>query len=118
MLQRIRDGLHGRKWLAWLALAPIAGIFIVWGGSNSFDHSGGARQDAGKVNGETIPAQEAAKAWTDTQRRWSQQFATEIPAELALQAGCSAQTADLIRHQAEPVDEILGKALLLADQAN
>ena len=39
-------------------------------------------------------------------------------AELALEAGCSTETADLIRHQAEPVDDVLGKALLLADQAN
>ena len=33
-------------------------------------------------------------------------------------AGCSAATADLIRHQAEPIDDVLGLALLLADQAN
>jgi hypothetical protein len=39
-------------------------------------------------------------------------------AELALAAGASDSTADLIRHQAEPVDEVLGRALLLADQAN
>ena len=39
-------------------------------------------------------------------------------AELALAAGCSPATADLIRHQAEPVDMVLGKALLIADQAN
>ena len=39
-------------------------------------------------------------------------------AELALEAGCSPATAALIRHQAEPVDEVLGRALLIADQAN
>ena len=39
-------------------------------------------------------------------------------AELALDAGCSALTADLIRHQSEPVDDVLGRALLIADQAN
>jgi len=39
-------------------------------------------------------------------------------AELALEAGCSAITAELIRHQAEPVDDVLGRALLIADQAN
>jgi hypothetical protein len=42
----------------------------------------------------------------------------ERSAELALEAGCSTVTADLIRHQAEPVDEVLGRALLIADQAN
>jgi len=39
-------------------------------------------------------------------------------AELALAAGASSRTADLIRNQAEPVDDDLGRALLLADQAN
>ena len=39
-------------------------------------------------------------------------------ADLALGAGCSANTADLIRHQAEPIDQVLGRALLLADEAN
>lgn len=81
MLQRIRDGLHGRKWLAWLALFPIAAIFIFWGGSNSLDFNGSSRQDAAIVDGEKIPATEATKAWSETQARWSQQFGTEIPAE-------------------------------------
>lgn len=39
-------------------------------------------------------------------------------AELALAAGCSERTAELIRQQAEPVDTELGRALRLADQAN
>ncbi|MEP7378924.1 MAG: hypothetical protein ABI725_05110 [Chloroflexota bacterium] len=39
-------------------------------------------------------------------------------AELAAAAGCSAATVDLIRNQAEPTDPVLGRALLLADQAN
>jgi hypothetical protein len=42
----------------------------------------------------------------------------ERSAELALRAGCSRATAELIRHQAEPVDDVLGRALLMADQAN
>lgn len=37
-------------------------------------------------------------------------------AELTLAAGCSTRTADLIRHQAEPQDPILGEALRLADE--
>jgi peptidyl-prolyl cis-trans isomerase D len=81
MLQRIRDGLHGRKWLAWLALFPIAAIFVFWGGSSSLDFSGSTRQDAAVVNGEKIPANDATKAWSETQARWSQQFGTDIPAE-------------------------------------
>jgi hypothetical protein len=39
-------------------------------------------------------------------------------AELALAAGCSPRTADLIRHQDDPTDEDLGVALQLADEAS
>ena len=42
----------------------------------------------------------------------------ERSAELALAAGASPLTADLIRNQAEPTDDVLGRALLLADRAN
>ena len=41
-----------------------------------------------------------------------------VSAELALAAGVSPLTADLIRNQAEPTDQELGRALLVADQAN
>lgn len=39
-------------------------------------------------------------------------------AALALAAGASPAAAALIRNQAEPVDDVLGRALLLADEAN
>jgi hypothetical protein len=39
-------------------------------------------------------------------------------AELAAAAGCDGATINLIRNQAEPTDPVLGRALLLADQAN
>jgi hypothetical protein len=42
----------------------------------------------------------------------------ETSAQLALAAGCSERTADLIRHQAAPVDDVLGVALQLADEAS
>lgn len=42
----------------------------------------------------------------------------ERSAELALAAGCSPRTADLIRHQADPTDHDLGVALRLADEAS
>jgi hypothetical protein len=41
-----------------------------------------------------------------------------VSAELALAAGASPLTAELIRNQAAPIDPDLGQALLLADQAN
>ena len=42
----------------------------------------------------------------------------ERSADLAEAAGCSPVTVELIRHQAEPRDRQLGRALLLADEAN
>ena len=39
-------------------------------------------------------------------------------ARLALQAGCSERTAELIRHQSDPVDPDAGVALQLADEAS
>ena len=39
-------------------------------------------------------------------------------AELALAAGCSSRTAELIRHQSAPVDAGAGEALRLADGRN
>ena len=36
----------------------------------------------------------------------------------ALEAGCSERTAELIRHQADPVDPDAGVALQLADEAS
>jgi hypothetical protein len=42
----------------------------------------------------------------------------ERSAELCLAAGCSAVTAELIRHQSDPLDPYAGEALRLADEAN
>ena len=39
-------------------------------------------------------------------------------AEMALRAGASAAAAELIRNQAEPLDDARGRALLVADQSN
>jgi hypothetical protein len=42
----------------------------------------------------------------------------EASADMAVEAGCSPVTAELIRHQADPVDQRAGEALRLADEAN
>lgn len=42
----------------------------------------------------------------------------DASARLALAAGCSERTAQLIRHQADPVDPVAGAALRLADEAS
>jgi peptidyl-prolyl cis-trans isomerase D len=81
MLQRIRDGLQGQKWLAAVVLGAVGLTFVFWGGTSSLDFSGAGGRDAAKVDGESIPAESATRAWSDTQSRWSQQFGTEIPAD-------------------------------------
>jgi hypothetical protein len=42
----------------------------------------------------------------------------ELSARMVLAAGCSARTADLIRHQAAPLEPAAGELLRLADEAN
>ena len=42
----------------------------------------------------------------------------ELSAQMALAAGCTPRTADLIRHQADPVEPAAGELLRLADEAN
>jgi hypothetical protein len=42
----------------------------------------------------------------------------ERSAALAAEAGCSARTVELIRHQEDPVDPEFGELLRLADEAN
>jgi len=42
----------------------------------------------------------------------------ELSARLALEAGCSARTAELIRYQADPLEAGAGELLRLADEAN
>jgi peptidyl-prolyl cis-trans isomerase D len=79
MLQRIRDGLQGQKWLTWLILGGIAATFVLWGGAGSLDLTGAGANTAAEVDGEEIPAEEANQAWSDTQRRFSQQFGTDVP---------------------------------------
>ena len=79
MLQRIRDGLQGQKWLTWVILGGIAATFVLWGGAGSLDLTGVGSNAAAEVNGEEIPASDATIAWNDTQQRFSQQFGTEVP---------------------------------------
>jgi peptidyl-prolyl cis-trans isomerase D len=81
MLQRIRDGLQGQKWLAVVILGLIGATFVFWGGSSSLDFTGVTNATAAKVDGVEIPAIEATQAWNETQARWAQQFGTDIPAE-------------------------------------
>jgi hypothetical protein len=42
----------------------------------------------------------------------------ELSARMALAAGCSTRTSELIRHQADPMEPAAGELLRLADEAN
>jgi peptidyl-prolyl cis-trans isomerase D len=81
MLQRIRDGLQGQKWLAWVVLGAVGLTFVFWGGSGALDFSGMTSRDAATVDGQEIPAEEATRAWSEAQSRWAQQLGTEMPEE-------------------------------------
>jgi peptidyl-prolyl cis-trans isomerase D len=81
MLQRIRDGLQGQKWLAWVVLGAIGLTFVFWGGSNSLDFTGVSKSTAAEVDGIEIPANEATRDWSQMQAEWSRRFGTEIPTE-------------------------------------
>ena len=81
MLQRIRDGLSGQKWLTWIILGGIGATFVFWGGSNSLDFTGVNNQTAAEVDGVKIPASQATREWSEMQSRWSRQFGTDIPPE-------------------------------------
>ena len=52
MLQRLRDGLQGQKWLAALILGLIGATFVFWGGSSSLDFSGVSTNAAAEVDGQ------------------------------------------------------------------
>ncbi len=80
MLQRIRDGLQGQKWLAWTILGAIGATFVFWGGSNSLDFTGVGADTAAEVDGVEIPAEEAAQAWAE-QQSLAAQSGVEIPEE-------------------------------------
>lgn len=79
MLQRIRDGLQGQKWLALLIMGLIGLTFVFWGGSGALDFTGMAANEVARVNGEEIPAESATRAWSEMQANWAQQFGTDIP---------------------------------------
>src|SRR6187551_1996678 len=81
MLQRIRDGLQGQKWVAALVLGAIGLTFIFWGGSGALDRGAKGMLGAASVDDEEIPAFEATRAWSETQNRWATQVGTEMTAE-------------------------------------
>jgi hypothetical protein len=70
---------------------------------------------------------EAWGPWVLVAGRWLPGFGSaldrlrdhaELSARMALAAGCSTRTAELIRHQADPREPAAGELLRLADEAN
>src|SRR5687768_291835 len=79
MLQRIRDGLQGQRWLALLIIGVLALVFAAWGAYGIVDLNVAGGAYAAKVEGEKISVEEAREAWTQQQAQWAQQFGGELP---------------------------------------
>ena len=82
MLQRIRDSLQAKRWLAGSVLGALAVVFAAWGAYGIVDISVGGGNYAAKVNGEKISVQEAQEGWQRQQQVYEQQFRNELPAEM------------------------------------
>jgi peptidyl-prolyl cis-trans isomerase D len=80
MLQRIREGLQTKKWVAWVILGAIAAAFVFTGGAGSLDFSSVGANTAAEVDGVEIPADKATRAWSQMQSQYAQ-FGMEIPAD-------------------------------------
>jgi peptidyl-prolyl cis-trans isomerase D len=80
MLQKIRDGLQGQRWLAVLIIGALGLVFAAWGAYGIVDlNVGGIGSYAAKVEGERISLDEARDAWSRQQARIAQQFGGELP---------------------------------------
>jgi peptidyl-prolyl cis-trans isomerase D len=82
MLQRIRDGLQAKRWVAGSVLGALALVFAAWGAYGIVDISIGSGNYAAKVNGEKISVKEAQEGWQRQQQAYEQQFRNELPAEM------------------------------------
>ncbi len=80
MLQKIRDGLQGQKWLAGLILGAITLVFAAWGAYGIVDlNFAGTSNYAAEVDGEQISLDDARKAWSQQQAQFAQQFGADLP---------------------------------------
>lgn len=80
MLQKIRDGLQGQKWVAIILLGALALVFGAWGAHGIVDFDiGGIGNAAAEVGKERISLDEARNAWSQQQARFAQQFGGELP---------------------------------------
>ena len=98
MLQRIRDSLQAKRWVAGTVLGALALVFAAWGAYGIVDLSIGSGNYAAKVNGEKISVKEAQEGWQRRQQEYEQQFRNEIPA--AMKTGLQDQfLEDLVRER-------------------
>ncbi len=86
MLQKIRDGLQGQRWVAIGIIGALALVFAAWGAYGIVDLNFGTGSDAAaKVGKERISLEEARTAWSQQQARISQQFGMDLPEALRKQ---------------------------------
>jgi peptidyl-prolyl cis-trans isomerase D len=98
MLQRIRDSLQAKRWVAGTVLGALALVFAAWGAYGIVDLSIGTGNYAARVNGEKISAKDAQEGWQRRQQEYEQQFQNEIPA--AMKTGLQEQfLEDLVRER-------------------
>jgi peptidyl-prolyl cis-trans isomerase D len=82
MLQRIRDSLQAKRWLALTVIGALALVFAAWGAYGIVDLSIGTGNYAAKVNGEKVSVRAAQEGWQRRQQQYEQQLRNEIPAEM------------------------------------
>jgi peptidyl-prolyl cis-trans isomerase D len=82
MLQRIRDSLQAKRWVAGTVLGALALVFAAWGAYGIVDLSIGTGNYAARVNGDKISVKEAQEGWQRRQQELEQQFKNEIPASM------------------------------------
>ena len=85
MLQRIRDSLHGQRWLAYIIVGLLALVFAAWGAYGIVNLDFGWSNFAAKAEGREISLEEAREAWMREQMLRQQQLGTEIPEDLQRQ---------------------------------
>ena len=83
MLQRIRDGLQGQRWLAYLILGALALVFAAWGAYGIVNLNFGGSNYAAEANGSKVSMEDARNAWLRQQSMWQQRLGgAEMPQPL------------------------------------
>ena len=82
MLQRIRDGLHNHKWLAWGVVGALALVFAAWGAYGIVNVNLNASNYAAEAGGQKISVETARNAWLREQTQYQQRLGGDIPPQM------------------------------------